>query len=32
LTNDTALGGMRYDDAVYPEALDEAGRKGINTL
>jgi urocanate hydratase len=29
LTNDTALGVMRYADAGYPEALDEAATKGI---
>lgn len=29
LTNDTALGVMRYADAGYPEALDEAAAKGI---
>jgi urocanate hydratase len=29
LTNDTALGVMRYADAGYPEALDEAEAKGI---
>jgi urocanate hydratase len=30
LTNDTSLGVMRYADAGYPEALDEAERKGIH--
>ncbi|HEV2559808.1 MAG TPA: urocanate hydratase [Microvirga sp.] len=29
LTNDTATGVMRYADAGYPEALEEAGAKGI---
>lgn len=29
LTNDTSLGVMRYADAGYPEALDEASAKGI---
>ncbi len=29
LTNDTALGIMRYADAGYPEALEEAGAKGV---
>jgi urocanate hydratase len=29
LTNDTSLGVMRYADAGYPEALEEAERKGI---
>jgi urocanate hydratase len=29
LTNDTSLGVMRYADAGYPEALEEAKRKGI---
>ena len=29
LTNDTSLGVMRYADAGYPEALDEAQRKGV---
>ncbi len=29
LTNDTALGVMRYADAGYEEALDEAARKGV---
>lgn len=32
LTNDTALGVMRYIDAGYEEALDEGRRKGIKTL
>ena len=29
MTNDTSLGVMRYADAGYPEALDEAQRKGV---
>jgi urocanate hydratase len=29
LTNDTALGIMRYADAGYPEALEEAREKGV---
>jgi urocanate hydratase len=29
LTNDTSLGVMRYADAGYAEALDEAERKGV---
>jgi urocanate hydratase len=29
LTNDTSLGVMRYADAGYPEALDEARSKGV---
>jgi urocanate hydratase len=29
LTNDTSLGVMRYADAGYGEALDEAARKGV---
>jgi len=29
LTNDTSLGIMRYADAGYPEALDEASNKGV---
>jgi urocanate hydratase len=29
LTNDTSLGVMRYADAGYPEALDEARKKGV---
>jgi urocanate hydratase len=29
LTNDTATGIMRYADAGYEEALDEARRKGV---
>jgi len=29
LTNDTSLGVMRYADAGYPEALDEAKAKGL---
>jgi urocanate hydratase len=29
LSNDTALGVMRYADAGYPEALDEARERGI---
>ena len=29
LTNDTSLGVMRYADAGYDEAIDEAGRKGV---
>jgi urocanate hydratase len=32
LTNDTALGVMRYADAGYSEALDEIRRTGITTL
>jgi urocanate hydratase len=32
LTNDTALGVMRYADAGYDEALDEARRKSINVF
>ena len=32
LTNDTALGVMRYIDAGYEEALDEGARKGIKIL
>jgi urocanate hydratase len=32
LTNDTATGVIRYADAGYDEALDEARRKGISTL
>jgi len=32
LTNDTALGVMRYADAGYEEALDEAVRKGVRRL
>lgn len=30
LTNDTALGVMRYADAGYPEALDEVRRRGLD--
>jgi urocanate hydratase len=30
LTNDTSLGVMRYADAGYPEALEEARSKGIH--
>ena len=30
LTNDTSLGVMRYADAGYPEALDEARSKGLH--
>jgi len=30
LTNDTSLGVMRYADAGYAEALDEARRKGVH--
>lgn len=29
LTNDTSLGVMRYADAGYEDAVDEAGKKGI---
>jgi urocanate hydratase len=29
LTNDTALGVMRYADAGYEESLDEIDKKGI---
>jgi urocanate hydratase len=29
LTNDTSLGVMRYADAGYPDALDEARNKGV---
>ena len=29
LTNDTSTGVMRYADAGYPEALDEAALRGI---
>jgi urocanate hydratase len=29
LTNDTSLGVMRYADAGYPDALDEAATKGL---
>jgi urocanate hydratase len=29
LTNDTSLGVMRYADAGYPDALDEARHKGV---
>ena len=32
LTNDTATGVMRYADAGYEEALDEARRKSINAF
>jgi urocanate hydratase len=32
LTNDTATGVMRYADAGYEEALDEARRKSINVF
>jgi urocanate hydratase len=32
LTNDTALGVMRYADAGYSDALDEIRRTGITTL
>lgn len=32
LTNDTALGVIRYADAGYPEALDEAARKGVGHI
>ncbi|MDO5603570.1 MAG: urocanate hydratase [Paracoccus sp. (in: a-proteobacteria)] len=32
LSNDTALGVIRYADAGYPEALDEAERKGIGHI
>ena len=29
LTNDTALGVIRYADAGYPDALDEAQKKAV---
>jgi urocanate hydratase len=32
LTNDTALGVMRYADAGYEESLDEIERKGIGHI
>jgi len=32
LTNDTALGVIRYADAGYPEALDEARRKSVGHI
>jgi urocanate hydratase len=32
LTNDTALGVMRYADAGYEEAIDEAARKNVPWL
>ncbi len=32
LTNDTTLGVMRYADAGYPDALDEAAAKGLQYL
>jgi urocanate hydratase len=32
LTNDTALGVMRYADAGYAEALDEAERKSVRRI
>jgi len=32
LTNDTALGVMRYADAGYEEALDEAEKKGVGHI
>lgn len=32
MTNDTSLGIMRYADAGYPEALDEAIQKGLNYI
>jgi urocanate hydratase len=32
LTNDTATGVMRYADAGYEEALDEARRSGVRHL
>ncbi|WP_274570970.1 urocanate hydratase [Neisseria leonii] len=32
LTNDTGLGVMRYADAGYPEALDEAVQKGLHYI
>ena len=32
LTNDTSLGIMRYADAGYPEALDEAMQKGLHYI
>lgn len=32
LTNDTALGVIRYADAGYPEALDEAQRKQVGHI
>ncbi len=32
MTNDTSLGVMRYADAGYPEALDEAVKKGLHYI
>lgn len=32
MTNDTSLGVMRYADAGYPEALDEAMNKGLHYI
>ncbi|MBP6344993.1 MAG: urocanate hydratase, partial [Neisseriaceae bacterium] len=32
MTNDTSLGVMRYADAGYPEALDEAMQKGLQYI
>ena len=32
LTNDTALGVIRYADAGYEESLDEIARKGIGHI
>jgi urocanate hydratase len=32
LTNDTALGVIRYADAGYPDALDEAARKKVGHI
>lgn len=32
MTNDTSLGVMRYADAGYEEALDEAMKKGVNYI
>ena len=32
LTNDTAIGVIRYADAGYPEALDEADRKNVGHI
>ncbi len=32
LTNDTSLGVIRYADAGYPEAIDEARKKGVGLV
>lgn len=32
MTNDTSIGVMRYADAGYPEALDEAMKKGLQYI